>query len=153
MRQVFGWATSKEDYIARRVSPEPNTGCWLWLGPHNMQGYPQICKTSIFGRYMQAHRGVYETLVGPIPDDLELDHECHCRSCVNPEHLKPVTRKQNAKLRMRDQSHCKQGHAFSGGNLMFDKRGWRKCRVCMQAAQVRYKSKGRRLSGRKSRLL
>lgn len=42
-----------------------------------------------------AHRYAYELLVGAIPDGMQIDHICHNRACVNPGHLRPVTRKQN----------------------------------------------------------
>lgn len=43
----------------------------------------------------RAHRVVYESLVGPIPAGLELDHTCRVRRCVNPDHLEPVTHAEN----------------------------------------------------------
>jgi hypothetical protein len=70
--------------------PEPNTGCWLWLGSDSGNGYGKV---SIDGKDMMVHRVVYELLVGPIPDGLVLDHipRCRCRRCCNPDHLEPVT--------------------------------------------------------------
>ena len=47
------------------------------------------------GHYRRAHRLVYETLVGPIPDGLVLDHLCKNVQCVNPDHLEPVTQAVN----------------------------------------------------------
>jgi hypothetical protein len=44
---------------------------------------------------MVAHRYAYEWLIGPIPIGLDLDHLCRTRECVNPNHLEPVTRKEN----------------------------------------------------------
>lgn len=38
-----------------------------------------------------AHRFFYETLVGPIDEGLELHHRCEVKSCVNPNHLVPLT--------------------------------------------------------------
>jgi hypothetical protein len=34
-------------------------------------------------------------IFGPIPDGLQLDHLCRVRCCVNPNHLEPVTAKEN----------------------------------------------------------
>lgn len=33
--------------------------------------------------------------VGPIPEGLVIDHTCHVRLCVKPDHLRAVTQKQN----------------------------------------------------------
>lgn len=68
------------------------TGCWIWLGELNRNGYGRVC---VKGKRPVAHRHVYETLVGPIPEGLLLDHLCRVRCCVNPSHLEPVTPKEN----------------------------------------------------------
>ncbi len=44
---------------------------------------------------MLAHRHYYEQYRGPIPADRQLDHLCHVTSCVNPDHLDPVTAAEN----------------------------------------------------------
>jgi hypothetical protein len=63
--------------------------CWLWIGTVKDSGYGQYKRSSI------AHRVVYEALVGPIPEGLELDHLCKIKNCVNPDHLEPVTGQVN----------------------------------------------------------
>lgn len=66
--------------------------CWLWTASRKDNGYGQIF---IGGQNVLAHRYAYESLVGPIPDDKEIDHLCRVRHCVNPDHLEPVTHKVN----------------------------------------------------------
>lgn len=71
---------------------EPTGFCWHWTGGLNNCGYGQV---GFNGRTTPAHRAVYELLVGPIPKGLQLDHLCHVRICVNPDHLEPVTKREN----------------------------------------------------------
>lgn len=63
------------------------SGCWLWIG-HIENGYGRIGKRL-------AYRVTYERVHGPVPKGLELDHICRVRSCVNPDHLEPVTKVEN----------------------------------------------------------
>lgn len=111
--------------------------CWEWTGGINGNGYGQI---NVAGRVIGAHRIAYELLVGPIPEGLELDHLCRNRTCVNPAHLEPVTRREN---QLRGQSvsgrnarktHCPSGHPYSGSNLVV-KQGQRRCRACIRRDQ------------------
>lgn len=68
-----------------------DNGCWIWQrGLNSFSGYGML------GRQW-AHRVVYEREFGPIPEGLELDHLCRVRACVNPVHLEPVTKNENAK--------------------------------------------------------
>lgn len=66
--------------------------CWLWNGSPRKDGY---CKTKSNGKYIYAHRFIYQKLVGPIPKGLILDHLCRKPKCVNPDHLEPVTHVEN----------------------------------------------------------
>ena len=66
--------------------------CWIWTGVPNSAGYGTI---SVNKRPMLTHRFAYELLVGEIPEGLQLDHQCHVLTCVNPNHLKPVDTKRN----------------------------------------------------------
>lgn len=70
--------------------------CWLWTGARqNSHGVKAYGAIGVNGRSIKAHRFAYESLVGPIPDGMQLDHLCHVKNCVNPAHLRPVTQKQN----------------------------------------------------------
>ena len=44
-----------------------------------------------------AHRASYELAKGPIPDGMHLDHLCRVTCCINPDHLEPVTNRENAR--------------------------------------------------------
>lgn len=68
------------------------SGCWIWNRHTQTSGYGQI---RVAGRLHLAHRLVYTMLVGEIPSDGVMDHKCHVRRCVNPDHLQVVTNKQN----------------------------------------------------------
>lgn len=135
------------DKLAKRfldlAMPEPNSGCWLWMGPVDARdGY---------GRYARkaAYRFAYEAFVGDVPPGLVLDHRCNLRICVNPEHLRPVTNAFNV-LRGKGitacnatKTHCGSGHELSGYNLIIRRQGWRACRACLAAGHRKYKTKRR----------
>ena len=75
-------------------------GCWVWIGARNKAGYGST-SAGKRNKSMLAHRRSYEALVGPIPEGLEIDHLCFNTSCINPEHLEPVTSAENQR-RKRD---------------------------------------------------
>lgn len=132
---------SAEDFETRSM-PEPNSGCWLWLGALKDTGYGRLI---LAGRYWAAHRLSYVLYKGPIPDGLEIDHLCRTRCCVNPDHLEAVTRSVNcsrspiiraqasrqqpkAAEARRNKPTCDNGHPRSPGS---------KCRECERAIQRR----------------
>lgn len=111
-----------------------DNGCWFWQAWIGASGYGQF---EWQGRQQPAHRVAYETLVVLIPPGLEPDHLCRVRACVNPMHIEPVTPSVNI-LRgdhwERRKTHCPQGHAYSGSNLILNHgvRSGRQCRTCHQ---------------------
>lgn len=64
------------------------TGCWEWQRAKDPSGYGRMRSD---GSTRLAHRVFYERANGPIPEGLPLDHLCRNPSCVNPDHLEPVT--------------------------------------------------------------
>lgn len=70
------------------------TPCWVWLRSRSGKGYGQIWDP-VRRRLVQASRFYYETFVGPLADDLQIDHLCRNPPCVNPQHLEPVTQHVN----------------------------------------------------------
>jgi hypothetical protein len=78
--------------LERRSIPEPNTGCWFWLGEVHTDGYGRI---NIQDKNYRVHRIAYAVHKGPIPRDLNVLHRCDAPLCVNPAHLYLGTKKQN----------------------------------------------------------
>jgi hypothetical protein len=77
---------------------DPTTGCWVWHGAVNSDGYGLVShgprKTR---RVVKAHRFWYVRLSRPLLAGEELDHLCRRRRCVNPGHLQPVSRLTNVR--------------------------------------------------------
>lgn len=129
------------------ISPEPNTGCWLWMGTirNKQHGYGAF---SVGARQLvSAHRFAWEAFRGPILDGLQIDHLCRNTCCVNPDHLEPVTPKENtirstvgiaAKRRHAAKTHCPYGHLLDGRNA-FE----RFCTTCATRRKRAYKQKMR----------
>jgi hypothetical protein len=67
----------------KKVSPEPNTGCWLWDGKYTADGYGR-CHVSGLDN---AHRVSYFLHNGDFDRSLHVLHKCDVRCCVNPDHL------------------------------------------------------------------
>jgi hypothetical protein len=133
------------DRIMEKISPEPNSGCWLWKGAATSAGYGEIHVPGRGGRL--AHRFLYEMLRGPIPDGLQLDHLCRVRCCVNPDHLEPVTCRDNlrrsplvARMRgesQRNKTHCPAGHPYDATNTYW----YRNRRNCRECSRIRRRKK------------
>lgn len=118
--------------IAAKITIEPNTGCWLWLGYVDRAGYGQVRHE---GRLTTAHRAVYEIVRGETAAE-DVDHRCRVRSCVNPDHLEPVSHRENMRRgsgfagENARKTHCKRGHAFTPENTRPHGRGNRACKLC-----------------------
>jgi hypothetical protein len=83
--------TLQERFNAKYV-PEPNSGCWLWLGALMPNGYGRF-EMHRFDEY--AHRASWILHRGAITDGLYVLHKCDIPSCVNPDHLFLGTQQDN----------------------------------------------------------
>lgn len=103
--------------------------CWEWLGHRQPKGYGTLGKRL-------AHRVVWELLVGPIPPPLQCDHLCHNKACVNPDHIRLTTNRENSLARhfyQRDKTTCPRGHPYD-----YFHGGRRSCLRCRQEASRRH---------------
>lgn len=93
-------------YIDQHTSPEPNSGCWLWLGPKlGKMGYGAVRVKKLFDA---AHRINYERFVGPRKPGLVVMHTCDNPMCCNPKHLRLGTIKEN-NIDKKRKGHCANG--------------------------------------------
>ena len=108
--------------------------CWEWTASVRGAGYGQFNWEP--GRIIEAHRAVWELLIGPIPDGMVIDHLCENKLCVNPDHLQVTTQRVNVTRsglspsgKATRRTHCPQGHPLSGVNLRMVA-GKRRCKTC-----------------------
>jgi hypothetical protein len=128
---------------SRRAGSNPvgyviqENGCWQWVGCTSADGYGSIYVKELYRssqHMIPAHRHVYELHRGPIPGGLDLDHLCRNRGCVNPDHLEPVTNRENIlrgespMAKFARQTHCPK----CGGEYSQGKTG-RRCIPCVAA--------------------
>lgn len=78
--------------VAQRYEVAEESGCWVWQGHIQPDGYPRF---RIQSRGVQAHRWFYELYKGEIPPKFEVHHVCRNTACVNPEHLEALPREEH----------------------------------------------------------
>lgn len=130
-----------------------DNGCYVFSGPKDDGGYGRV---GYKRRLVRVHRLLYEELVGPVPEGLELDRLCRNHACANPDHLEPVTHKENMARGLvaavweatRQKTHCKYGHAYDDGNRYSyfssdGQRTYRGCRICRSRAMREYRQRQR----------
>lgn len=93
--QAKGGHHTIEQFFWARVAKSP--GCWEWTGAKfNKSGYGYVMRE---GHRQVAHRLSYKLNKGPVPEGLQVDHRCHNRLCVRPDHLRLATPSQNSQNR------------------------------------------------------
>jgi hypothetical protein len=94
MKQLFTKSPmSAWERFLSYISPEPNSGCWLWMAGCSSEGHGSFQYED--GKSRGAHKIAYELMRGPVPAGKELHHNCEVKSCVNPDHMVPLTRREH----------------------------------------------------------
>lgn len=114
--------------------------CWLYAKSITPNGYGTINNQFV-------HRIMYENFVGKIPKNLQIDHLCEVKRCINPSHLEVVTRLENMRrYRAKFNGKCNKGHEMAGDNLqvyVYKGKEQKRCRQCANDYQREQKRRSR----------
>ena len=131
-----------------KVQPEPMSGCWLWTGSSRSRGYGSLW----LDQTMQLAHRISFSVENEVPSGMVVDHKCRVHCCVNPDHLRAITGKENTLIGVgpaalnAKKATCSNGHNLSGDNLLIQRPGSKPCRVCRICHLARsrtYKSRAR----------
>ena len=129
---------SLEERVLALISKDKTTGCWIFQGTIDKDGYGQIsnnCKT------VQVHRAMYQSKNGNIPAGLIAGHTCddkypkdckEYRKCCNPDHITPMTLKENVNRAVQLGRYVVSSGAFKKG----DKSGENNNKCKLSSAKV-----------------
>lgn len=125
--------------LEEKYCPEPNSGCFLWEGQIDPEGYGRLWYD---GKKGYAHVASYLVTKGPVPEGLHIDHLCRTRACGRIDHLEAVPPRVNIlrgigiAARNAAKTHCPKDHPYDETNTCRSG-GRRFCRTCLAAAAKR----------------
>ena len=90
--------------------------CEIWQGAMDRTGYGA---RKYKGRKIGAHVAAWIEANGPVPPRHDIAHLCGVRACVNPNHLRPMTRSDHMRF-----------DGIGGQNRCIEHPGTGRCREC-----------------------
>ena len=108
-------------------------GCLIVRGYGTRRGVYQ----KVAGRAW-AHIAAYVVFVGGYDPGLDVDHVCGVKDCIEPTHLRQLTRADNCRTR-EPRPHCRNGHEREIDEATGRYR--RVCRSCNRDAQRRWRQR------------
>lgn len=85
--------------------------CWAWKGGQTC-GYGSL---KVDGQTVYAHIYSFKLHGGVVPPGHDLHHQCTNVLCVNPSHLKPITKTDHGKIHRRQQLERKAARTVGDG--------------------------------------
>lgn len=155
---------STEERFWSKVNIKSANECWEWIGAISKKGgYGYFWVNKIDKNHL-AHRVSYELTKSKIQTGFMIDHICRNRKCVNPNHLREVTAKQNLYENSENISaktfrtnKCKRGHERNNENTRIYKNKYgyymRRCILCTKILNKKSSEKrsAKRLAIRKKK--
>lgn len=125
--------------LLSKIKIDEKTSCWNWTATISRSGYGRIGYKYSNHPAFEAYRLSYILFREKLDPDLEIDHICRNRKCVNPYHLEQVTKKENilrgvgVGAKNKAKTHCPQGHEYTPDNIRIGPcNGGRYCRTCQK---------------------
>lgn len=127
----------RDEAFLSRILYIPFHSCWEWNGYKAPDGYARFNhRTNGIGSHL-AHRYSFLYFKGQISKEFVVDHVCRNRGCVNPDHLRLVSRQINSVENSvsppafnAKKTHCNAGHEFTTSNTGKQTNGGRYCKTC-----------------------
>jgi len=91
-------------------------GCWEWQRAKIHNGYGRVY-VKHKNKDELTHRASWEAFVGEIKEGMQINHKCHNRACINPDHLYLGTQKEN----VRDMLLAGRGNVPKGSDCINSK--------------------------------
>ncbi len=124
---------SIRDRFLDKVDRRARSGCWTWTGYVDARGYGRF---RVGDCVQPAHRISFELFREFIPLGECVVHLCSNFRCVNPGHLRRITRSESVRrggscaAANAKKTRCASGHAFDEANTYRERRsGRRHCRA------------------------